>query len=101
MPKEQSLRSALVALLSDKTIGLLLVALVADIVAADARFNDWIAVDGKRSLSDDAMLEAIDTYDEIRSQCLRAIEQFESSGNLSVLEGALGSALETIRKLRP
>jgi hypothetical protein len=100
-PKEQTLRSALIALLSDKTIGLLLVALVADILAADAKFNDWIAVDGKQSLSDDALLDVIGAYDEIRVQCLLAIEQFESSGDLMALERALGPPLETLRKLRP
>lgn len=101
MPKEQNLRSALIELLSDNSLGLLLIALVADLIAADARFNDWMAVEGKRTLSDDAMLEAIDVYEDARNQCLTAIARFRSSADVGGLEEVLSKAVEALGKWCP
>ena len=98
MSKEQDLRSALIQLLSNTSLGLLLVALVADVVAADARFNAWMAVDGKRNLTDDAMLETIDVYEDMRIQCFMALSRFASDADLGALEATLGQTLEILRK---
>jgi hypothetical protein len=98
MPQEKSLRFALIQLLSNTSLGLLLIALVADLIAADARFNDWMAVDGKRTLTDDAMLATIDVYEDARIQCLAGVERFRVSADLSGLEAALRQTLETLQR---
>lgn len=96
---QQSLLAALVELLSDSSLGLLQVALVADVIAADARLNEWMAVEGKRSLSDEAMLEALDVYEDTRIRCIQAIERFVSSADLAGLEAALVPSLDALRQL--
>ena len=100
MSQEKDLRSALIDLLSNNTLGLLLIALVADVVARDARFNDWMAVDGKLTLSDDEMLDTIDIYEDARIKCLAAIERFKSSADLTELETALRQSLEAMHQCR-
>lgn len=64
MPQEQSLRSVLVPLLSHEAIGLLPFALVADVLASDARSNKWFLVEGRRTLSDDELLENLDRSED-------------------------------------
>jgi hypothetical protein len=100
MPQEQDLRSALVPLLSHTALGLLSIALVADVIASDARFNDWIAVDGKRTLSDDDMLETIDIYEDARARTLFAVTRFQNSSDLTELEAALQEVLEALQGCR-
>jgi hypothetical protein len=100
MSREQDLRSALIPLLSDSALGLPLIALAADVVASDARFNDWMAVDGKRTLSDDEMLETIDIYEDARVRCLDAVARFRASADLKELEAALRQALEALMRCR-
>jgi hypothetical protein len=98
MPQEKSLCSALIGVLSNTSLGLPMIALAADVIAADARFNNWLSIEGKRDLSDDEMLETIDVYEDIRIQCLTAIEHFHGSADLGGLEVALSQTLETLRK---
>lgn len=90
----------LVELLSNTSPGLPLVALIADLIACDARFNDWLAVDGKRTLSDDEMLETIDAYEDATTHCLASIKRFESSTDLVELETVLRQTLEALQRPR-
>lgn len=98
MSQVQDLGSALVNLLPNPSLGLPSIALVADVIAADARFNDWMAIEGKRILDDDAMLETIDVYEDTRIRCLTAIEHFVRSTDLNELEAALSRTLEILQK---
>lgn len=85
----RSLRSILMPLLACESVDLKITALLADVVAADARFNDWIAVDGTRALNADA----IDAYQEATVRCHAAIVEFQSSNDRRALEQALGNVL--------
>jgi hypothetical protein len=100
MSQEQDLRSALIPLLSHSALGLGQIALVAEVIASDARFNDWMAVDGKRTLSDDEMLETIDTYEEARVRCLTAVARLRDTPDLKELETALQQVLDALEKRR-
>lgn len=100
MPQEQDLRSALIPLLSHSALGLLLIALVAEVIASDARFNDWMAVDGKRALRDDEMLKTIDVYEDTRLRCLAAVARFHATADLAELEAALQQVLEALQRSR-
>jgi hypothetical protein len=100
MSKERDLRSAVIPLLSHSALGLLLITLVADVVASDARFNDWMAVDGKQTLSDDEMLETIDIYEDARVRSLDAVARFHASADLTELETALRQVLEALVRCR-
>jgi hypothetical protein len=94
------LLSALTRLLSNTSLGLPLIALVADVIAEDARFNDWMAIEGKQTLDDDAMLDAIEKYEEARLRCLAAVKNFETSMDLSVLDCALRKTLVDLKSAR-
>lgn len=100
MAEEQDLRSALIPLLSNSALGLLIIALVAEVIASDARFNDWMAVDGKRTLSDNEMLETIDIYEDARINCLTAVARFRDTADLKELEAALQQVFDALRKCR-
>lgn len=53
--------------------------------------------DGKRTLSDDAMLEIIDVYEDARTKCLAAIDRFQTPADCGDLEAVLD---DTLRRLR-
>lgn len=63
MSDPQNIRSTLVPMLASKSSGLPLAALVADVIAADARSNAWFSVDGKRTLDLESRLKVIEAYD--------------------------------------
>jgi hypothetical protein len=87
-------------LLSHSALGLLLIALVAEVIASDARFNDWMAVDGKRTLSDDEMHETFDIYENAGVRTLSAVTRFQSSTCLAELEAAMQQILESLQRYR-
>ncbi len=100
MSQEQDLRSALIPLLSHSALGLLQIALVAEVIASDSRFNDWMAVDGKRTLGDDEMLETIDMYEDARIRSLSAVARFCVTADPAELEAALQQVLDALHKCR-
>ena len=73
---------------SQNKLGLPRVALIAEVIASDARFNIWFVVDGKRTLSRDKALEVTEWYEETTIQCLAAINRFNSLGDPGELDSA-------------
>jgi hypothetical protein len=57
-----------------------------------------MAVDGKRTLSDDEMLETINAYEDATTNCLASIKRFESSADLVKLETVLRQTVEALQK---
>lgn len=96
MSQNQSLLDAAIGLLSHGTLGLPEIAQVADLIAADARFNAWFATEGKRTLGDDAVLHVLDTYSDAAEACQGAIARYSSDLDASALSLVLARALQTI-----
>lgn len=100
MSAEQCFQHVLIQLSTDRELEPQLVALIAEVIAADAHFNQWMAVDGKRTLSEDAMLNTIDVYEDTWIKCRGAIERFTSSRDRDALQAALTDTLQSLRKCR-
>jgi hypothetical protein len=97
MNTDKDLASSLIHLLTDRSLGLPLMALVADVIAADARFNYWVAIEGKRKLSEDAMLQTIDVYEDVIVKCRAEIERFGATRDTKPLEDTLEKTLQTLK----
>ena len=77
----RSMSDQLIEVLQRGPIGLATVAVVADAIAASARFNIWILEVAKKHASDIEMLELADTHAGITEQCAAAIKQFNADRN--------------------
>jgi hypothetical protein len=97
MDTRKDFGSSLIHLVADRSLGLPLVALVADVIAADARFNHWVAIEGKRKLSQDAMLQTIDMYEDATVKCGAEIERFGATRDTKPLEDTLEKTLQTLK----
>ena len=98
MTAKQDLGSSLISLLANGSLGLPLIALVADVIAADARFNHWFAFEGKRTLSGDAVLRTLDVYEDVTMKCREGIAKFSSTGDGKLLDGMLEETLRTLKR---
>ncbi len=96
MKTEHDMFSALVNLLVDRSLGLHLVASLAELISVDARFNLWVASDGKQDLDDKEMLDVIDIYEDLRIKCCTSIEEFEADRDEESLEAAFRGIIETL-----
>ena len=100
MKTQHDIFSVLVDLLADRSLGLQLVASVADLISVDARFNLWIASEGKRDLGDEEMLEVIDEYEDARTKCCTSIEEFKVGRDEEPLEAMLREITEALTNVR-
>jgi hypothetical protein len=98
MNRPQDLVSSLTELLASRLLDLPLIALVADVIAADARFNHWVALEAKRTLSSDAVLQLIGDYEDASAACQSAIEKFRATRDGRPLQGALNESLLMLRR---
>ena len=94
----QDLCTALVKVIESPSAGLLLTALAADVIAADARFNYWFATVGKQKLGEDSLLRLVDMYDEVATACQRAVGEFESSRDKAALTSVLTESLKVLKE---
>lgn len=101
MTEEKNLRSTLLPLLNEQEIGLRSIAIVAETIAIDARFNEWMANEGKGLLNDEEMLGAVDTYEEARAACAEAACSFLSTREEAKLRDDLGYAQRLILRFMP
>jgi hypothetical protein len=92
----KSLGSTLIQLLSGRSLGLELTALTADVIAADARFNLWLAMEGKRRLERDALLQVIDMYEDLSIKSCEEVESLLRTQDSSSIEATLLEALATL-----
>ena len=66
-----------------------IVTLVVDVIDLDARFNSWVSVEGKRTLSLDEMLKIIEKYEKITKECQSVIVDFKRSRDAESLSKSL------------
>jgi hypothetical protein len=91
----------LMAVAASGSAGLLLTALVADVIAADARFNNWVGTVAKRTYAQGSMVALVDWYCELCSACQAAAEEFGRTQDEEALRAVLTKALDELRKATP
>ena len=95
-----ALASRLTHLLAHRSLGLPLVALVVDVIAADARFEQWLASERKK-LDRGAVLQAIAQYEEATEDCRRELERFIARCDSNPLAAALERTLGALKRAVP
>jgi hypothetical protein len=100
MDKTRDLVASLIELLASRSLDLLLIASAADVISADARFNHWIAVEAKQTLSSDTVLKIIGEYEDATVACRSAIEKFATNQDSSALQKALTETLVALGRHR-
>jgi hypothetical protein len=93
----EALHVQLSRLLTSKYIGLSTVGLIGDVIAADARFNDWVVSVAKRTFSIEALLAVIGVYEGAAYACSTTIAHFSSSRDRHALEQVLGEILQGLQ----
>jgi hypothetical protein len=96
MPKP-GLRDHLLRLLARKDLRSETVALVADVVSVDARFNASVA-EKKRSNEDVDIFGLAGTYEAWLEACEHEVSRFESSMDERALAEALQAARDALRR---
>jgi len=100
MNTQPDLASRLARLLADRSLGLPLVTLIVDVIAADARFEQWLTSEGKKQ-SSDAVLQALDLYEGATMECRRELEKFLSRCDSNPLAVALEKTLRALKRAVP
>ena len=78
--KALGLRGELMTVLQEPTTNLLTIAVVCDGIAADARFNTWVA-SIERRITVDQFLELSRDYERLADRCSLAIAELRQGGN--------------------
>jgi hypothetical protein len=97
-PESQELRIMLLEVLQDKTVHWAAIAAAADIIAADARFNLWLAQGGKDQ-GGNRVLELLDRYEETIQACQLAIHNFRRNANRPEFTDALENLARSLVKI--
>jgi hypothetical protein len=82
--------------------GLFTVALAADVIAADARFNDWFSQIGKQEMASEKILNFVDRIDLLATSCASSVSKFRENRDCDALNRALeeiANDLNDARKL--
>lgn len=88
MPR--SLRDVLVAFIASDSSGLALAAAAADVVAADARFNEWFLTEVKpSSLSEQVLLDLVGAYEDAVFECRAELDRYKIGSDAKSLEATL------------
>jgi len=74
------------------------IAAAADIIAADARFNLWLAQGGKNQ-GGNRMLELLDRYEDAIKACQLAIRNFRQEANRQEFTDALEHVAKSLAKI--
>jgi len=69
--------------------GLFTIALAADVIAADARFNDWFSQIGKQEIASEKILNIVDKIDLLATSCVSSVSKFRENGDYDALNRAL------------
>jgi len=77
--KTLGLRAELMTVLQEPTTNLLTIAVVCDAIAADARFNTWVA-SIERRITVDQFLELLRDYERLADRCSLAIAELREEG---------------------
>lgn len=70
------MRDSMVGIIQSLTVTLETVALAAEVISADARFNLWLATKGKHD-PDTRMLELVDMYEAASEECRKIADALE------------------------
>jgi hypothetical protein len=100
MNSSNSIQSALVTILSGGTReSLELVALCADAIACDARFNLWVCTVAKRDATEEQMIALVDGYERLTIYCLEAAKAFEAGGQFAAFVDVLSDVSLQLKEL--
>jgi hypothetical protein len=94
MMPQASLHQILVELLANSSLSLPLIALTADVIAANARFNYWCLSEAKPNLDSENLMKMLESYEDLDLEYGRRLEEFKKAPD----EDALGAALNDVMK---
>jgi hypothetical protein len=96
--KRDDIRSSLIAVIQNpEQGGLESIAVAADVIAADARFNLWVARVGKKQTDSERMVELAELYEATIEKCCAGVRQFKESGSAKELNIVLQEIAVTLR----
>ena len=90
--------SCLISLMQMQGVGLKTVAVCADAIAADARFNLWVGLVAKESATSDRMVNLIESYDLATQECLNCVAAFNALGDVDALERSLCEVISRLKR---
>jgi hypothetical protein len=93
--RDPEMRVSLVEIIGDQTVGLGGIAAAADVIAADARFNLWLAQRGKNQ-DGNRNLEVLDRYEDAFQACHSAIRKFRQDSDRSEFTNALEAVAKSL-----
>jgi hypothetical protein len=96
--EDPEMRIGLIPILNDESVGLPAIAAAADIIAADARFNLWLARGGKNQ-DGNRMLELMARYEDIFQTCHSTIRKFRQDADGAELARALEEVANSLLKI--
>jgi len=94
----ETIGSCLVGLLHGGELNTLeAIASCADAIAADARFNICVATVAKQQATEQHMVELVDFYERVTSECLLAVKTFRENGDSGELEHSMRRITQELR----
>lgn len=85
----ESMFSCLMRVMQRGDIGLKAIACCADAIAADARFNIRMAEVEKKSATHERLMDIIEEYERLATECQRNVADFEAQGGVDMLRQSL------------
>jgi hypothetical protein len=95
---DPEMRISLIPILKDESAGLAAIAAAAAIIAADARFNLWLARGGKKE-DGNRMLELMARYEDIFQTCHSALRKFRQDADRGEFARALAEVERSLVKI--
>ena len=87
--QKAGIRERLLEIFEERTIGLQTVILVSETIIAHAKFNIWFGDNAKGRLNEEQLLDLLDKADVFESCCIKGIDNFKKTHELSKLHDAL------------
>ncbi len=89
----RDIRTSMIRVMSARSVHNRTVALAADLIAADARFNEWCLEVAKETLPEADLMKILDQGEKYVLTCDRAVRQFEQDKDTKALEATLSLVL--------
>jgi hypothetical protein len=78
----EALSAQVLSFMNQDKLRLLELAAAADVIAADCRYNYWVASEVKEAdLSEERWLCLLDSYEVVHDRCLAAMAAFDAGGH--------------------
>jgi len=89
----------LIRVLQEPNIGLDTIAVVADGISIDAKFNLWVLNVAKNTFSTDQMIDLLEKIDPLHSRCCAAAEQFLKDRDTEHLKAVVRQYIELLSEI--